>query len=167
MRINSKFLTLLSILGLCILTMSMPVAAKNVALKSGGVKIFLPDSWKNSFDRNMISTQSPDDGVAIVFTLLKSAQLNQAMQEAEASILDSVGPLTPDGDVLNFNLNGMPASMQKGLAMNGQTSVSLTMIWTPNKRWLMIVYVGAKAQEAIWRSYLTDILKRVRPLSLR
>jgi hypothetical protein len=38
------------------------------------------------------------------------------------------------------------------------------MILTPNKRWLMIMYVGSRNQEAFWRKDLGEILKSVKPL---
>ncbi|GAB4271874.1 MAG: hypothetical protein Kow0029_09950 [Candidatus Rifleibacteriota bacterium] len=149
---------------LLLIVLSCSVSAKEVVLRTGEIKIFLPDSWKNSFSGDMISSESPDGGVAILFALLQNSQLDNALQEAEASILDAVGQIFPNGEVLDFMVNGMPATMQKGIAQNGLTSVSLTLILTPNKRWLMILYMGSKEREAIWRSYLNDILKGVKPL---
>jgi hypothetical protein len=138
--------------------------ARNVPLVEGKVSIYLPDSWKNAYDRGVVSTESPDGGVAIVFTLLDNNQVEAAMQEAEASIVEAVGRIRHNGDLLEFTVNGMPATMQKGISLDRQSAFSLTMVLTPAEKWLMIMYLGNKTQEAIWRSYLSDILNGVKPL---
>ncbi len=137
---------------------------RNLTMADGKIEFYIPDTWKNEMQSGIISSESPDGGVAVVFTLLRNEQLNDALAEAEASIVDSVGPLSPNGEVLEFTVNGMPATMQKGSAQNGQTSVSLTMVLTPVGRWLMIMYMGNKSQEAFWRKDLNQILNSVKPL---
>jgi hypothetical protein len=138
---------------------------RDLTMGEGKIEFYIPDTWKNEMQSGIISSESPDGGVAVVFTLLRNEQLNDALAEAEASIVDAVGPLSPNGEVLEFTVNGMPATMQKGSAQNGQTSVSLTMVLTPVGRWLMIMYMGNKTQEAFWRKDLNEILNSVKPLN--
>jgi hypothetical protein len=154
----------LLLVAVCLLVSAVPAFARNVAMRAGAIQIFVPDTWVNSFDTTVVSTESPDGGVAVVFTILQNEQLDDALAEAEASIVEAVGPIAQNGDALDFTVNGMPATMQKGVSRNGQNSFSLTMILTPNKRWLMIMYVGSRNQEAFWRKDLGEILKSVKPL---
>ncbi|MEW6709386.1 MAG: hypothetical protein AB1403_06120 [Candidatus Riflebacteria bacterium] len=140
------------------------VSARNLAMKDGKVAFFVPETWKNDFQGNIVSTESPDGGVAVVFTLLQNELLDQALAEAEASIVEAVGPIVENGEILEFTVNGMPATMQKGTAQKGQTSVSITMVLTPAGRWLMIMYMGNLAQEAFWKKDLGEILSSVKPV---
>ena len=39
--------------------------ARNLALKDGKVAFFVPETWKNDFQNNIVSTESPDGGVAV------------------------------------------------------------------------------------------------------
>lgn len=155
-------LVLLVLLVAC--SMTDVAIARNLVMGQGKVQFFVPDTWNNQMQSGIISSESPDGGVAVVFTLLQNEQLAAALAEAEASIVDAVGPLSPNGEVLDFTVNGMPATMQKGTAQNGQTSVSLTMVLTPAGRWLMIMYMGDKAKEDFWRKDLSSILNSVKPL---
>ena len=159
-----KFFRFALVLLLATFVFSGVAQARNLTLAAGMVQFYIPDTWKNEMQSGIVSSESPDGGVAVVFTLLQNEQLDQALAEAEASIIDTVGPLTPNGEVLDFTVNGMPATMQKGTAQNGQTSVSLTMVLTPAKKWLMIMYMGNKTQEAFWRKDLTAMLNSVKPL---
>jgi hypothetical protein len=138
--------------------------ARNVPIVEGKVTIFLPDSWRNAYEGGVITTESPDGGVAIVFSIIENNQLDEAVVQAEASIIETLGPIRHNGDIVEFTVNGMPATMQKGVSQNGQTAFSLTMVLTPTEKWLMIMYMGQKRQEAIWRSYLNDILNGVKPV---
>lgn len=155
---------LLIILAFASVFFASATQARILNMNEGRVQFFIPDTWKNETAPGIVSSESPDGGVAIVFTLLLNDQLDQALAEAEASIVETVGTLVPNGDIVEFTVNGMPATMQKGSAQNGQTSVSLTMVLTPANRWLMIMYMGNRQQEPFWRKDLAEILNSVKPL---
>ena len=112
--------------------------ARNVPIVEGKVSIFLPNSWKNAYEGGVVTTESPDGGVAIVFSIIENNQLDAAVQQAEASIVETLGPIRHNGDIVEFTVNGMPATMQKGTSIDGQTAFSLTMVLTPTQKWLMI-----------------------------
>ncbi|HAE38076.1 MAG TPA: hypothetical protein DCG57_05480, partial [Candidatus Riflebacteria bacterium] len=61
-------------------------------------------------------------------------------------------------------LNGMEYVDQLATAMDGRMTVSITLVMTPAKKWLMIAYLGSVQHESTWQSDVVAIAGSLQPM---
>jgi hypothetical protein len=125
----------------------------------------VPDNWLTDRENNSWSVKSPDGGsVAMAFVILENEDLEEAVNEAEKQINSAVGQLTLAGEATQGELNGLEYVEQHATAMDGQVSVSLTLILSPVQKWLLVAYFGAAEKEATWANDVGQIAASLKPV---
>lgn len=143
----------------------LPGFSRTIDFPQAQVSAQIPDKWIIEPENGAYTIKSPDGGsVSLAMVPLEATDMEKAVDEAEKTIFDGIGQLTPVSEAQTGEMNGMKYVETQATAMNGQISVSLTLILTPAEKWLMVAYFGAVNKEALWQKDVAFIASSVKPV---
>lgn len=132
----------------------------------GQIKLSLPDTWKSSFDNDVLTFTNKDETVAIVFVLLEAANVDAAMSEVDKEMAKMYDSLQIS-DPTQSKLNGMDyfSSVGTGLLKpeNNKMQILLSLLNTPNGKMLFIHGLGDQASVDASEKELDYIFENIKP----
>ena len=139
--------------------------ARTITMADARVKFQVPNTWRITEDTGSWLVQSPDGGgVSVTFSLLSAENLEDAARECLQVVTEQIGAVKYTGELTSGVLNGMEYVDQLATAMDGRMTVSITLVMTPAKKWLMIAYLGSVQHESTWQSDVVAIAGSLQPM---
>jgi predicted Zn-dependent protease len=130
------------------------------------VQINVPAKWTQKQDGDSLLITSPDGGVAIVFVVIASKDVDAAFAAMDKELEKSTGGVewANDGEATEETINGMPAAEWNGTAQDGEVYVDVLAIDTPAEKDLGIYWFTAAAAEKKNQADINTIVKGLKPI---
>ncbi len=157
----------LILLGLLCLTTALPGQARTISLTAAEMEITLPDTWKVEIDRTTVSAATEDQAVSLAITLAEGQNVTEVIRNAIGEIIREVGPLENPTEPTDFKVHGLDAVEISGGAMDGQLNITLSVIFTPNQKYLLIHTFVATSFEQKYQKEIATIAGSLKPLRRR
>jgi hypothetical protein len=114
-----------------------------------------------------VSATTPDQAVSLAITLAEGNNVTEVIKNAIGEIIREVGPLENATEPTEFKVNGLDAVEITGEAMDGQLNITLSVVFTPNKKYLLIHTFVASPFESAYQKDLAAIAEGLKPLRKR
>lgn len=141
-------------------------ASAEVLTHSGAkVQINVPKGWTQSQDGDVLTINSPDKAVSVVFIVLEQKETEKAFAIMDKAVEKAVGEVEweHDGKAVDEEINGMPTFEWNGSAKNGKLYVDVLSIDTPADKNLGVYWFTAAAAEKKNQADIDTIVKGLKP----
>jgi predicted Zn-dependent protease len=131
------------------------------------VEITVPDKWKQASDEDSLTITSPDDAMAVVFTVLDSNEADKAFDAIDKELEKALGEIKwqNDGKPSEEKINGMTAWEWNGSAKEGKMFVDCLSIDTPADKTLGVYWFTAAEFEKKYEADVETIVKGLKPVA--
>lgn len=147
------------------LALVAPVAAGTFTFKKAQVELTSPEGWKSSEEEGTVTFTSPDESVAVVFTVLPAKDAEAASEALDTEIEKLVGEVTWPEKGDEKEVNGMPVEVWEGAAKEGTLEVSAAYFDTPAEEIMVMYYVASPEAGKKFAADLGAMLQGIKPLA--
>ncbi len=131
------------------------------------VKFRVPASWNvDESDPGILTMTSPDDTVGLSLLVVDATDLDAALAQVAAGVLDELHDVTFDGEADLVELNGMPAGFVDGHAVVEGAPVELGIgaVQTPTGKYLLMIGMADEGTLAAHEPAVMSVLESIQPL---
>ena len=142
------------------------IFAEDILYQDADIKMNIPHFWTMQYEDNGQIAIEPNGEVVIIFMMLKSTDIDNAIKEAKDYIDSSITGVTELTDITNFSLNGMKAYAYdaKGILNNiSEIDIGVMILFTPNNKIIMILGLALSETFKNHEKTFTDILNSITP----
>jgi|GEM_PF-3971586 len=137
--------------------------AKTFPNEEAKVQITIFDNWKVELKNNVLVVESPEEGINLMLETLKDDNVSAALEKAENVITKELGGLITEktGEII---LNGMPTMLEDYKTKDGLIKVSVMLILTPAKKYMLCYYLGSEDADRKYAKELTEIIGSIKAI---
>lgn len=131
------------------------------------VRFRVPASWNvDESDPGILTMTSPDDTVGLSLLVVDAADLDAALAQVAAGVLEELHDVTFDGEADLVELNGMPAGFVDGHAVVEGAPVELGIgaVQTPTGKYLLMIGMADEGTLAAHEPAVMSVLESIQPL---
>ncbi|MBF0408747.1 MAG: hypothetical protein HQM10_15475 [Candidatus Riflebacteria bacterium] len=143
------------------------VSAKTLTHEAGKVEITIPDGWKEVASEDSLTVTSPDDSLAVVFSMFEAKEADKCFDNIDKELEKALGEIKweNDGKAKVTDCNGMPCSEWSGTAKDGKMFVDCDSIDTPADKTLGIYYFSTEESLKKFEKDLDALVRGIKPLA--
>ena len=135
--------------------------------EAAGVRLWIPPAWRvDAGQDDTLVLRSPQDDLGITLFVVDGQDLGTALLAAGAQVIVAIDDLELVGSPTSVDINGMPALFQDGRGTRGGVAVevSLGVIETPAKKYLMVLGAADAATLHHHEATLVKVMENIRPM---
>lgn len=148
-----------------LLTMPLASLAEELTHKEAQVKLWAPDDWEQEQEDDTLTITSPDEDIAVIFSIFESDDLEAAVDGLAEGLDEFIEDAELMGDPAKGDINGMPtvAIDAKGTVDGEDVYASILLVNTPADKLLICLAIGEKEAVEADAKTIQKIFKGMKP----
>ncbi len=142
-------------------------AANVLTHEAAQVEIAIPANWTQSADGDVMTIESPDKEMAVVFMILNPKTADKALEELDATLEKTIGEITwnDEGAAKTEEINGMSCDVWVGVAEKSKVQVECISLDTPSGKKLGIYWLDTPESEKKFAADIETIMQGLKPVA--
>lgn len=147
------------------LALVAPAFAGTFKFDKAQVELTSPEGWKSGEENGVVSMNSPDDSIEVIFLVLPGENREAASEALDAEIEKVVGEVTWPESGKEGEINGMSVEHWEGSAKEGALEVTATYIDTPAEETLVVYYAASPEAGEKFAKDLEALVNAIKPIT--